>query len=147
MVIVLPGERALLDPLLLLPLSLLVFLHPDLPDPSDQGQVVDRDVQPPLQAHGCSWTEEEEEEQEESFTKQAQTRLRSRPSGTLNQVLVLAQALTLDPDSALTLTLDQSLTPVLTLWLLRGADQNRSICFDRKKPAAQLVLASAMLRC
>ncbi len=60
--IVSPGQRALLDPVLLLPLFLSVFLHSDLPDPSDQRQITDRDVHLPPQNHLCSWRHEEEEE-------------------------------------------------------------------------------------
>lgn len=55
-----PGQRALLHPLLLLPLLLLVLLDTDLPQPSDEGQVLDRHVQPPPQTHGCSWTQDQE---------------------------------------------------------------------------------------
>lgn len=52
---VLPGEGALLDPLLLLLLPLSVLLHSDLPHPSDQREIVDGDVQLPLRTHLCCW--------------------------------------------------------------------------------------------
>lgn len=54
-VVALPGECTPLHPLLLLLLSLPVLLHSDLPDSSDQGQIIDWNIHPPLRAHFCSW--------------------------------------------------------------------------------------------
>lgn len=98
-----------------------MFLHTDLPQPSDEGQVLDRDVQLPPQTHGCSWTQDQEGE--ESVRTSLDQILFLIKDQTLT--LILDQILILILEQVLSLILIQLLMLVLTLYPLSSAT-NRS---------------------